>query len=48
MIVAALTLDRLDNDSCDIDPAILHELHDFGFGFLLPGDDIGVTRLFFA
>ena len=40
MIVATFTLDRLDNNRGDVETALLHELHDLGFGFFLPLDHV--------
>src|SRR5436190_8312587 len=35
MIVTAFTLDRLDDDRSDVDPAFINELHDLLLGFSL-------------
>ena len=40
MIVATFTLDRLDNNRGDVETALLHELHDLGFGFFFPLDHV--------
>src|SRR2546428_13636476 len=46
MIVAALALDRFDDQRANIDPALLNELADLTLGFLFPFEHIGFALRF--
>jgi hypothetical protein len=46
MIVAALSLDRLNNDGTDVDVALVDEVADLPLGFLLARNHIGFALRF--
>src|SRR5881396_3250787 len=46
MIVSALTLDRLDDDGADVDPALIDEVADFALRLLFARNHIGFALRF--